>query len=60
MFLKLSEKYNLPIRGNFEEHTRPTTTYFIAFDGVGMLEEKEQEEYLDILLIRLKKMIQQK
>ncbi|HLQ88236.1 MAG TPA: carbohydrate deacetylase [Enterococcus sp.] len=56
VFLKLSEKYDLPIRGNFEEeHSRRTTTYFEpAFDGVGMLEEKEQEEYLELLFDKIK------
>ena len=57
VFLKLSEKYDLPIRGNFDqEHNRPTTTYFEpAFDGVGMLEEKEQEAYLELLVEKIKK-----
>src|SRR5699024_9572444 len=57
VFIKLSEKYDLPIRGNFDkEHGRPTTTYFEpAFDGVSMLEEKEQDEYLDLLVDKIEK-----
>lgn len=57
VFIKLSEKYDLPIRGNFDkEHARPTTTYFEpAFDGVSMLEEKEQAEYLDLLVDKIEK-----
>lgn len=56
VFVKLSEKYDLPIRGNAEyDHSRTTTTYFEpAFDGVGLLEEKEQEVYLDTLFNRIK------
>ncbi|HLR92535.1 MAG TPA: carbohydrate deacetylase [Atopostipes sp.] len=56
VFLKLAGKYDLPVRGNFEEaQNRTTTTYFEpAFDGIGFLEEKEQEEYLDGLFDKIK------
>ncbi len=56
VFTRLSEKYDLPIRGNGEfDISRPTTTYFEpAFDGVGLLEEKEQETYLDDLFNKVK------
>lgn len=59
VFLKLADKYDLPVRGNFDldqmEHSSKTTTYFEpAFDGVGVLPEKEQEVYLESLYEKIK------
>lgn len=59
VFLKLAQKYDLPIRGNASfdlEHSCKTTTYFEpAFDEIGLLTQAEQINYLEYLYRRIRK-----
>jgi len=56
VILDLAEKYNLPVRGNFQpSRSYKTTTYFEpAFDAVSTLNQSEQDNYLNSLVQRIK------
>jgi len=56
VILDLAEKYNLPVRGNFQaSRSFKTTTYFEpAFDAVSTLNQSEQANYLKEIVQRIK------
>jgi len=56
VILDLAEKYNLPVRGNFQtSRSFKTTTYFEpAFDAVSTLNQAEEDHYLKEIVQRIK------